>query len=438
MRGARATITALASAITYMYLALPACAQNTSIQQAPTQSVPTPVPESQPGAGPAASSPADAAPKPFIQRGPWSVTGAYTLDLLDDVDGGLRRGVGHLQKLALSAAFDGAQDGHDGWAALISAQYLDGGPFSARYSGDIQSVSNIDALNGLRLYEAWVSRELPEERGVVKTGLIDLNSEFDTQETAALFLNSAHGIGSEFSHTGYDGPSIYPLPALGSTVLYRPAEGWALRAGIFDGVAGDYPHLRRFGVVLSEDKGALGIIQAERRFGDRWRVEVGAWGYTARFDDLGQRLPSPTARRTAGDIGVYGLVEGKIMPAGDGDEGGLSGWVRAGMADPTVNAISNYEGAGLVYVGLWAERPKDESGFAVARAGFGAPAEEGANLIGTKLSAAETTFELTYRFAFRDWLTIQPDLQYVLHPDGSSVVSHATVAGVRLAFTLTR
>lgn len=65
------------------------------------------------------------------QSKPWSVTAQYTADLIDDVAGGVRLGGGHLQKFALSGAYDGAKDGHDGWAGLLSAQYIDGGSFVA-------------------------------------------------------------------------------------------------------------------------------------------------------------------------------------------------------------------------------------------------------------------------------------------------------------------
>lgn len=272
----------------------------------------------------------------------------------------------------------------------------------------------------------------------MKAGIVDLNSEFDPQETAALFMNSAHGIGSEFSHTGLGGPSIYPTPALGLTLLDKPAEGWSLRGGIFDGVAGDPNHPRRFAIKLSARDGALLIGQAERRFGDALRVEGGAYLYTARFDSLDDFTPVGAPRKHDGDGGIYGLIEGKIRPGGEGGEGGLNGWLRAGSANDDINRIADYFGGGLVYTGIVPGRPKDEAGLAIARAGFGSPAREAAEVTGSSLHRAETTLEATYRVAFRDWLTLQPDVQYVVHPDGLPNVRNALVIGVRLVLTTTR
>ena len=69
----------------------------------------------------------------------------------------------------------------------------DASTFSDRYSGDAQGVTNIEAEQALRLYEFWYEHRLADGLSL-KTGLYDLNSEFDAVDSAALFLNSSHGI----------------------------------------------------------------------------------------------------------------------------------------------------------------------------------------------------------------------------------------------------
>jgi porin len=106
---------------------------------------------------------------------------------------------------------------------------------------------------------------------------------------------------------------------------------------------------------------------------------------------------------------------------------GLKGWVRAGVAEDTVFAISRYLGGGLNYAGLLPGRDHDLAGIAVMRAGFGAPYRdaEGAGV-------SETTVELTYQAEIRSGLIVQPDIQYVVHPSGDPSVRDALVVGVRL------
>ena len=58
---------------------------------------------------------------------------------------------------------------------------------------------------------------------------------------------------------------------------------------------------------------------------------------------------------------------------------------------------------------------------------FGVAAEPG-------LAAAETGFELTYADPVAPFLTVQPDLQYVVNPSGRRAVGDAVVVGLRLTF----
>ena len=92
--------------------------------------------------------------------------------------------------------------------------YNNGAPFSETILGDVQVVSNIETgVQALRLYEAWANVGI-SRRSELLFGLFDLNSEFDALESSALFLGSAHGIGTDISQAGLNGPSIFPVTAL--------------------------------------------------------------------------------------------------------------------------------------------------------------------------------------------------------------------------------
>ena len=369
---------------------------------------------------------------------PFTFTGVYTADILSNISGGLRHATGYIDQAKLSASYDGASSGRDGWTGLVSIEHLNGNSFSDTVVGAKQFVSNVDnPPETFRLYEAWVQREILQGVGGVKVGLIDLNTTFDVQETAALFLNASHGIGQDVGQTGLNGPSIEPTTALAVTSVYRPTDGWTLQAGVFDGVAGDPNHQKRF-VAFKFNGGALLVAQVERRFGDTARLEAGAWTYTAAFDALDQAGVDGAKRKLHGNSGVYGLVEGKLAARPGSKEGGLSGWLRLGLANGDINPVSNFEGAGVVYTGLIPGRDKDETGIAIARAGFGGPARHAALIAGTQIGPSETDIEATYRYAFKDWLNIQPDVQYVIHPGGRKGIGNALVIGLRLAFTISK
>ena len=191
-------------------------------------------------------------------------------------------------------------------------------------------------------------------------------------------------------------------------------------------------------VELSARDGALLVAQLERRVGDAVRIEAGAWTYTAAFNALDQFDVAGMPLLIHGNSGLYGLVEGKLLATPHSEEGGLSGWTRVGVANGDINRVNSYLGAGLVYTGLVPGRDKDQAGVAIARAGIGAPARQAAQLRGVALGDNETTLEATYRYVLTEWLNIQPDIQYVIHPGGDRAVDNAVVVGFRLAFTASR
>ena len=368
---------------------------------------------------------------------PFKFTVAYTADFLDDAAGGLRTGGEYVDLVKLTGRYDGTAGGRPGFTGLISMVDLNGGDFTTRNVGGVQTVSASEAQpQAVRLYEAWVRQDLPQGKGGVKVGLIDINTTFDTQPTASLFMNASQGIGPDLGDTGRNGPSDYPTPTLGVTAFYRPVTSWTARIGVFNGVAGDLAHRSAFLAVKLD--GALVIGQIENRFGDNGRVELGAWTYSAAFPSLDQLDAHGDPRAVHGNDGVYGLIEGRLIPKAGDAKGGLSGWVRVGVANGDINTVANYLGAGLVYTGPFKGRDADQVGFAIARAGFGRGARYAGALQGRDIGASETDLEATYRYAFKDWLNIQPDVQYVISPSGDRHIPNALVVGLRLAFSYSK
>ncbi len=372
--------------------------------------------------------------KPVAEAGPWSFTGVLTGDLLADLAGGQTIGAKPLAKLALSAAWDGRKVRHDGLSGLVSIQYVAGGHLTADNVGDIQGADNIEAPGAVRLYEAWLSRDYDNEKGW-KGGLIDLNTDFDTQEVGALFLNSSNGVGPELSHSGLNGPSIFPVTAVGVTGYWRPNGNWTLRGGIFDGTAGSPTHPHAFVAIhLSGSDGLFAIVQAERRFGNGLRLEAGGWVYTSTLDSVREFASDGTPLRERRARGAYATLEAPLFTPADDPERGLAGWVRVGLADPVVQRVHGYIGGGVVYSGLFRKRPQDQLGFAISHAITDAPFDSP----GTPMQSSETAYELTYRYNLNEWLSIQPDAQYVVHPNGDRSIGNAVVIGVRFTVTAAR
>lgn len=345
-----------------------------------------------------------------------------TRDTFDafDVPTGTDAGSAILNKLQLSATLRGEQLGLHGW--LVHAQLIrfDGQSLSRRL-GDIQTADNIEAVPLTRLFEAYASKlwDKGDQSFALRFGLIDLNSQFDSIDTASVMLNSSHGIGSDLSRSGRNGPSIYPVTATGLTVTWVSSATLTSRLGIFDGVAGSpaAPYAF-FAERLKPSDGLLVITQTDWQLTKSSRLEGGAWAYTAA--QLGPRGVK------SHDHGAYVSYEAPldVIPR-------LSFWLRAGLANDQAQPIAGYLGGGLVLRGAISGRPGDRLGLAIAHAIIGDPA---ARAFG--LHHAETSFEFTYQAKINRRFVIQPDVDYIRHPAGTAKAPDSLGIGLRFVYAI--
>ena len=348
-----------------------------------------------------------------------------TLDLWRNLQGGQRRGDTMLDKLQVGVSLDGDRLNRPGFTARAEAFKTNGESFSGSRTGDLQTASNIEALGVIRLSQFWAQQQVgsPGNGGLAaRVGLLDLNATFDSIGAAGLFLNSSHGVGPDLSHSGRNGPSIFPVTAAGGQAVWTPTRALTLNAGIFDGVPGDPSHPRRFAAArLGHGRGALLITQADYKFAADAQASVGVWGYTARSAAI-----SAPGRMLNPRPGAYGFVDVPAPALGP-----ARAWMRVGVADGRTQTVAGYLGGGVVWTGLLPRRTEDQLGLAVAHAVIGRNARRSLGL-----PSAETSLEATYSVRVSRFLQLQPDLQYIVHPGLAGHVPNAVAAGLRIVATL--
>ncbi|MBV9842496.1 MAG: carbohydrate porin [Sphingomonadaceae bacterium] len=354
-----------------------------------------------------------------------TIAGGYVADTLADVSGGIDRGVTQLGKADLTATWTGQLAGIDGATAYVDLEYVHGRSFSTYRVGDVQTVSNVDAVSALRPFEVWLQLPFAIGRGkaAAKLGLIDLNGTFDVQDVGHLFLNSSHGIGPDFSRTGRNGPSIFPTTSPAATFTFDSVT-WSARFGVFEAEAGDPDHPTRTVIRRPGDHGLLLVAEVERRIGPN-QVQFGAWSYTGRFPALTETDARGDPRAVGGDHGAYALIEGRLAGRDEGMK--LEGWVRIGVAAARMNPIGVYAGGGLAYGDV-----TGRLGLAIAHARLGNAGDAAFATDSGPPHRAETDIEVTYNRRVMPWLRVQPDAQYVVHPGWRRDLGNATVLGLRL------
>jgi hypothetical protein len=160
----------------------------------------------------------------------------YTGEVSSNVSGGISQRSEYLENGDIMLSIDAEK--LMGWKGASFSFYAlaNAGGSPSEIVGDMQTVSNIDADDTWKLYEAWYQQNLFDEKLSLLLGLFDLNSEFDVTENAGLFLNSSFGIGPDYSQSGGNGPSIFPTTSLAFRVRVQPTDAFYVQSAVFDGV----------------------------------------------------------------------------------------------------------------------------------------------------------------------------------------------------------
>lgn len=157
------------------------------------------------------------------------------------------------------------------------------------------------------------------------------------------------------------------------------------------------------------------------------------------------------ARRLRGNSGVYGVIDQQIYrPAGGDAESGVSIFGRISVSPSDRNLIGFYLDGGFVVTGLLPGRPEDKFGvtFIYSRIASGARGFDQDTIfyngILQPVRDYELSFEATYLARIAEKWTLQPILQYIVHPGGrvpdpgaaaGSAIRNATVIGLRSVIT---
>lgn len=249
---------------------------------------------------------------------------------------------------------------HEGLGQLHASAFAIHGHGLSAELDDIYGVSGNVAPRDVRLFEAWI--EQPIQKVTIRAGLLSADQEFILAKHSTALLNATFGIISQLSYNVL-GP-VYPVATPGVSARLE-LEGFTARAAIFDGEQhNDHG--------IPQAIGPSSLVIAEVAI--RELVQVGAWHHSTRGN------------------GYYVILDHQL-------ERYLAGFVRYGTSPNEF--VSQYIDAGI-RVGPGPFRDHDFIGLGVAYA-------KTADLA----LGEQTAYEATYQAQF-GWLTIQPDVQYLL------------------------
>lgn len=343
----------------------------------------------------------------LLERHGISVEGSWTYDVSTNVRGGVARGTRGRGLFTAAATVDMSTfAGLPGGTFAISYMTM-GGQVGGELTGDAQSFSNIDIAPTSRRYDLWYEQRLLGDRVRAKLGYVDANSEFAVVNVAGEFINSAAG----FSPTMYGMPT-YPDPALSANLFVSPARWLTLGGAVYRGTL---PASRAADATPDAPFGIVELVASPAALG---RAGVGVWhhaGYAPRLDGGLQQGPT----------GWYAFLERRLSGAEADDSTvarGLSGFVRYGWADAGVSDFAHHYMAGLVL-----DAPLGWAGNAL---GVAVSHVELSHRAG--YAHGETALEGFVRVQLLGFMTLRPDVQYIVHPSGAPEVGAALVSTLRV------
>jgi porin len=306
--------------------------------------------------------------------------------------------------------------------------------------------SGIEALPSTRLYEMWFEKKWGD-KVALRAGQLAADTEFINAKYTDVFTNASLGWPAITSVNLPSGGPSPPLAALGARLRANLTDNWTVAAAIFNGDAAgpgpEDPQLRdNHGVNfrINDPPLVIGEVQYiwNGKKGDPGldgKFKVGGWRHFGEFSDqrftaqgvsLASPLSSGVPASLSGDSGVYSVFEQKIYRVGNDDDRGIGVFARVSFSPSDRNLVDRYADAGVEFIGLSDQRPKDKFGVAGGYAHVSSRARaldlDFQQLMGANwpLRRSESLVTAVYQYEVRSGWTLQPNFQYFIHPGGGA------------------
>jgi porin len=361
----------------------------------------------------------------------WGITPSirYGADLLASVAGGRQRGQAYAGQLAVEVSVDMEKlAGLRGLTFDVSGDWASG----TNLSDDIGNVFTVaQAFEGreVQLANLYLKQSLLDGRLDLKAGRFSTGADFLTSPLDVILVNGALNPIILAIQKNVPGVTADPNTTWGGRVVARPSARLSLSAGAFySDPALDQltANGTEFGIRGSAGYFVVGEVayrlnSEKDDTGLPGRYRVGGYHDSNQYASL-----TNATRRQTGNYGVYMLGEQLVYrEGGPGSNQGLTVFGALIYApQERINPLPWFASAGASYRGLLPRRDKDTTAFAMYYGGFSR------DLPG---QTYELVLEWTYAIALSRWLTVQPDVQYVINPGGRSSVGNAVVVGAQLA-----
>lgn len=370
-----------------------------------------------------------------------------TEDVYANVRGGIKRGALSSGKLEVIVGVDLERlAGAPGLSAYANVLQLHGSKGPGReLAGNLNTISNIEALPTTRLSEAWLEQAFWGGKASLRAGQLVVDTEFLFSQYFSFFISSDWPTNPAVNIPS--GGAAYPLSTPGVRLKIDPTPQTTFLVSILNGdpagPGANDPELRnRYGLNFRVNDQPFVIAEGQYRYnqaanaaGLAGGVRLGGWHHFGTFDDMrfdrnGVSLASPfsggVARRLRGNSGVYAVYDQQLYrPRGGDANTGVLSFLRVAASPGDRNLSDWYLDGGLIYAGLLPSRPNDAFGASFLYTSI-SPRVRGFDRdvalfsgLALPVRRSELSLEFNYLISIVPGWTVQPNIAVVFNPGGN-------------------
>ncbi|VVN39390.1 Porin B [Pseudomonas fluorescens] len=306
----------------------------------------------------------------------------------------------------------------------------------------------------VRLTQFWIQHQMFDNKLDVKLGYFGEGEDFNTFPCDFQNLSFCGSQVGNYVNTWYN----WPVSQAAIRVKYNITPELYAQIGAYNQNPSQLEHGNGFKLSGSGTKGT--VIPVELVWSPKvnnlsGEYRVGYYKSAADASDVREDINGNDAAttgagyRTRSSKKGYWFVAQQQLTTHNGDASrGLNIAANATFHDKETNLVDNYQSIMLVYKGPFDARPKDDIGIGVARLHVNDDVKKNAELLNaangvndydnplyTPIRETEYNVELNYGIKVTNWLTVRPNLQYVVQPGGVDKVDNALVAGLKIQST---
>lgn len=344
---------------------------------------------------------------PYLDERGLDIDLIYTAEFFRNMRGGMKTGGDYRGDISLYLQFDTETAGwwNDG-TFFVHLQEEHGRGITNRYTGDFQVLSNIDADDYRQVSEIGYLHRFWDDRLWIKFGKQEANTDFAFVDFGGEFIHSSPG----FSPTI---PLVtYPDQDWGVVWGVEPVDWFSINTGVFQGRPDGG---RSIGHTLDNLYGPMVLVEPAFHY-TLWNhpghFRIGGWWNGDRFDEFDRNNPTPgTFGESYGGYATWDQEIWKENGDSEDDEQGIGVFAQYGFSPEDRSEANQYIGGGVQWLGAIPSRDEDAIGLGIFHVRF----SDEAGFV----DDGETAYELFYKFQAAGWMSLKPEMQYIVQPGGS-------------------